>query len=126
MIFLLLALVATLGAVCRYHVTRSVQARTATDFPFGTFLINITGSVLLGFVVGLLAQHPEWPGANLTLLLGVGFCGAYTTFSSFAWETLQLWRKGRQRQALYNLCGQPVLGGLAAWAGIIVGSWSVL
>jgi CrcB protein len=126
MIYVLLALAATLGAVCRYHLARRVQARTASDFPLGTFLINVSGSFLFGFVVGLLAQHPEWPGAQLTVLLGVGFCGAYTTFSSFAWETLQLWRNGRRGQALYNLLGQPLLGGLAAWAGMLIGSWSVL
>lgn len=126
MIYVLLAFVAALGAISRYHINRHVQGRTVTDFPLGTFLINVSGSLLFGFVAGLVAQHPEWPGAQLTLLLGVGFCGAYTTFSSFAWETLQLWHKGRRGQAIYNLFGQPLLGGLAAWIGVLIGSWSVL
>ena len=110
------------GALSRYHGARLVQARLGEAFPWGTFLINLTGSFGLGILAGLLGSHPEGGGKLVSLLLGVGFCGAYTTFSSFAWETLLLWRQGQARQAAANLLGQPILGGLAVWLGLVCGA----
>ena len=122
MTYLLLVIGGLAGALARYHGTRFVQARTGSSFPLGTFLINLSGSFALGVLAGLVATHPGWPGQLLSLLLGAGFCGAYTTFSSFGWETIQLWRQGLVRQALVNLLGQPLLAGLAALVGLLVGS----
>lgn len=118
----LLAIGGGAGALARYHLARYVQRRTGGRFPLGTWLINLSGSLLLGLLVGLLLRHPAWPGAALRLLLGTGFCGAYTTFSSFAFETSQLWRGGGRRAALLNLLSQPLLGGLVAWLGLWLGS----
>jgi CrcB protein len=119
---LLLAIGGAAGAICRYHLERFVQARTRRAFPLGIWLINLSGSLLLGLLGGLLLHHAEWPGEALRLLLGVGFCGAYTTFSSFALEISQLWRIGQRRAALLDLLSQPLLGGLAAWIGLWLGS----
>ncbi|HEY0607160.1 MAG TPA: fluoride efflux transporter CrcB [Herpetosiphonaceae bacterium] len=122
MSYLLLALGGALGALCRYHGGRIIHRRIATTFPLGTFAINLSGSFLLGLLAGLLALHPDWPGGSLNLVFGIGFCGAYTTFSSFAFETLQLWRQHQRRHAIANLLGQPLLGICAAWLGLLIGS----
>jgi CrcB protein len=122
MSFLLLALGGVAGALCRYHGARLVQARTASAFPLGTWLINLSGSLLLGLLVGLLSHAPSRLPTEISLLLGTGFCGAYTTFSAFAFETIQLWRQGRYGQALINLVGQPICGVCAAWLGLSLGS----
>jgi CrcB protein len=90
----------------------------SSAFPLGTLLVNLSGSLLLGFIGGLIATHPSWPVTSIQSVAGVGFCATYTTFSSFIFETSQLWRQGNRRTALTNLCGQPVLGLLCAWVGV--------
>ena len=121
MIFLWLALGGAAGGVCRYHVTRVMVTRFGTGFPIGTFVVNISGSILLGLVIGGVEAQPWVSGSSLIPLLATGFCGAYTTFSSFAFETIQLWQRGARARALVNLVGQPVLGGMAAWIGLVFG-----
>jgi fluoride exporter len=122
MIYLLLALGAICGALCRYHAVRIVQTRVGGGFPLGTFLVNISGSLLLGLITGLVIAHPDWPVTSINAVAGFGFCATYTTFSSFIFETHQLWRRGDWRAALVNLGGQPMLGILAAWVGLLIGS----
>ncbi len=85
MTLLLVVAGAMLGAPARYLVDRAVQARHGTGFPWGTFAVNVSGSFLLGLVVMLV---PE----SLIALFGTGFCGAFTTYSTFAYETHQLSR----------------------------------
>ena len=109
------------GAVARYHFARYVQQRTGRRFPLGTWLINASGSFALGLLNGLLMAHPGWPVAELRLAFGTGFCGAYTTFSSFAFETAQLWQDGLRSAALSNLVTQPLLGIVLAWTGLWLG-----
>ena len=122
MSYLLLALGGALGALCRYHGGRIIHRCITTTFPLGTFAINLSGSFLLGLLAGLLGRHPGWPVEDLNLLFGIGFCGAYTTFSSFAFETIQLWRQAQRRHAIVNLLAQPLLGGCVAWLGLLIGS----
>ncbi|HEX6292349.1 MAG TPA: fluoride efflux transporter CrcB [Herpetosiphonaceae bacterium] len=121
MSYLLLALGGIAGALCRYHGVRAIHARTTIAFPVGTYVINLSGSFMLGLLAALLARHPAWPVEQLGLLFGTGFCGAYTTFSSFAFESTQLWRQAQRRRALLNLVSQPLLGILAAWIGLLIG-----
>ncbi|MFV9506506.1 MAG: fluoride efflux transporter FluC [Oscillochloridaceae bacterium umkhey_bin13] len=112
-----------LGALCRYHAVRLIQARYGSRFPFGTFLVNLSGSLLLGLIGGLVATHPDWPITSIQAITGIGFCATYTTFSSFIFETTQLWRQGNRWAALVNVWSQPALGLLCAWLGLVVGTW---
>lgn len=120
MSWLLVALGAAVGAPARYLVDRGVQARFGTRFPFGTLSVNIMGSLLLGVLIGS-ADHGG-ASSDLVLLAGVGFCGAFTTYSTFSYETLLLAEDGRALAALVNVLGSvlPALGAVAL--GVAVGA----
>ncbi len=110
------ALAAGLGAVVRYVVDQVVQHRTRGDFPYGTAVINITGSFLLGLVTGLALHHGL--GSTATVIVGVGFAGGYTTLSTWAWETLALAETGDLFEASINIVGSFAAGLAAASAGL--------
>ncbi|MFB6223637.1 MAG: fluoride efflux transporter CrcB [Haloarcula sp.] len=93
-----------LGALCRYYLTQAVQEET---FPLGTLSVNVVGS----FVLGLLTFAGVT--GDLSLLVGVGACGSFTTFSSFSFETVRLWEDGYLAMATLNAIGNLV-GALAA------------
>jgi fluoride exporter len=113
----LVALGGAVGAACRYLVDIAVTARLGDRLPWGTLTVNLFGSAAFGLLTGLTATTPNDLGA----LLGVGFCGAFTTASALAWETLALVERGRPSRAVANL-GLSVVGGLAlAAAGLAVG-----
>ncbi|MCK8437190.1 CrcB family protein [Streptomyces sp. D2-8] len=100
---------ALVGAPLRYLTDRAVQARHDSVFPWGTFTVNVTGSLILGLLTGA-ATH-------LQLLLGTGLCGALTTYSTFSYETLRLAETGARRQAAVNVAATVVAGVGAAFAG---------
>jgi fluoride exporter len=104
------------GANARYLLTIWVQGRWGTAFPYATFAINVTGSFLLG-LVGAFVLRQGWSD-TWRLLIGVGFVGAYTTFSTFELETVQLLAQGQNGRALFYLFGSVLLGLAAAYAGI--------
>lgn len=104
------------GAPVRYLVDGAVSGRTAGVFPWGTFIVNITGSLVLGFVTGLALYHGFEGEANV--VLGAGFCGAYTTFSTFTFETVRLVEEGAINEALRNALGTLVICNVAAAAGL--------
>jgi CrcB protein len=112
-IFLLAAACGGLGAATRYLVDHGVARIAGTRFPWGVLLINITGSLLLGLVVGML------PGA--AFVVGGGFLGGYTTFSTATIDAISLWRDGAQRAAVFDVIGMLVLSLAAAAAGLAVG-----
>ena len=122
MTYLLLIIGGVAGALLRFHGTRLIQARIANRFPFGTFAINISGSFAFGLLYGLVGAAPSSAGQAMLTLFGTGFCGAYTTFSSFGYETVQLWRTDHVRAAVMNMLSQPVLGLLGAWVGVTLGA----
>lgn len=116
MLTLAVAVAAGVGAVARYVLDMVVQHRSAGTFPAGTLLVNLTGSLLLGLIVGLGLHHglPRTP----TVVIGVGFAGGYTTFSTYVWESLALVESGALAEAATNAFGSFAVGLLAAAAGL--------
>jgi CrcB protein len=100
--FLLIAIGAALGANARYLVNIWAANRFGADFPYGTLLVNISGSFILGFLLALTTDRLSL-SPDMRLLLAVGFLGSYTTFSSYAVESLNLWRNTGLWLALRNI-----------------------
>ena len=117
MTVLLVALGAAIGAPARYLTDRWVQTRHDSVFPWGTLTVNVVGSLLLGFDVGGAAAAAVAPA--VTAAVGVGFCGALTTYSTFGYETLRLAADGSVRYAVANALGSLAAGLLAAWLGLV-------
>ena len=113
---LLIALGAAVGANLRYAVSVGAAQRWGSAFPYGTLIINVSGSMLIGVVLALAARSGL--GAPWRLLLVTGFLGGYTTFSSFAWETYQLAVEGGLGPALLNVGGSVGLGLGGVVAGV--------
>jgi CrcB protein len=115
--WVLVAIGGAVGAACRYLVDIAVTARVGDRLPWGTLTVNLLGSAVLGLLVGLSTATPD----DLVTLLGVGFCGAFTTASALAWETLALVERGSHSRAVANLA-LSVAGGLSlAAAGLAIG-----
>ncbi len=113
-----------LGANARFWLGVWIQARAGERFPWGTLIINLTGSFLLGLVMALFSErYARAPHPQLRLLLGVGFLGAYTTFSTFSYETLALLETAAWSRAMGNVLGSVLGGLLAAWLGLRLGLW---
>jgi CrcB protein len=89
-------------------------------FPYGTFIINITGSFILGFFLAFIEQRP-WVNPTARLLFSIGFVGAYTTFSTFTFESMALIERGELLLAGINLVGSVTAGMAAVFAGIVLG-----
>ncbi|MDQ1403048.1 MAG: fluoride exporter [Actinomycetota bacterium] len=104
------------GAVARYVVDRAVSARASGDLPRGTLVINLSGSLVLGLITGAALYHafPSTP----RVIVGTGFCGAFTTFSTFTFETVRLLEEGEVGDAAVNLVVSVVGATLAAALGI--------
>ena len=98
MLFLYVAIGGAIGSASRYALTMAIQSRMTSPFPAATLLINVTGSVLLGFI-SQIAMDSTAIGNETRILLTVGFCGGYTTFSTFTYETARLMQDGDYRRA---------------------------
>ncbi|WP_214414168.1 fluoride efflux transporter CrcB [Sphaerisporangium fuscum] len=114
MMVLLVALGAAIGAPLRYLTGRLVQSRHDSVFPWGTLTVNLAGSFALGVLTGLPA------GTQWSAVLGTGFCGALTTYSTFSYETLRLVQDGSRFYALANVVASLVAGLGAGLAGLLV------
>jgi fluoride exporter len=115
---LLVLLGGAIGAPLRYLTDLFVQSRHDTVFPWGTLTVNVTGSLLLGGLASAVsnAGAPSW----LLTLVGTGFCGALTTFSTFGFETVRLVEDGSWVEALLNVTASMLMGLLAVAAGWLV------
>jgi CrcB protein len=114
LIILLVALGAAVGAPARYLTDRAVQGRHDSVFPWGTFIVNVAGSALLGFLAAL-AGHP----GSLTVT-GTAFCGAFTTYSTFSYETLKLAEDRAWFLAALNVTASIVTALAAAFLGMTI------
>jgi CrcB protein len=104
------------GTLARYGLQGAVQRLTGSTFPYGTLTVNLVGSFLVGFIATLAferaALNPTWRAAIL-----VGFCGGFTTYSAFAYESFELLRTGDPLRGIANIGAQLVLGLAAVWLG---------
>ncbi|MGA2186023.1 MAG: fluoride efflux transporter CrcB [Bryobacteraceae bacterium] len=107
------------GSLARYVASTAIMQRFGGAFPLGTFVINITGSFLIGLLMTLFTERLDW-SPTWRLLLVTGFLGGYTTFSSFEYESLQALRQGAKWMGLFNLVGSVVAGYIAVWLGALL------
>jgi CrcB protein len=118
--YLLVGLGGFIGANARFVVARLVGGLFETKFPLGTFVINVSGSFLLGVLGTVVAQKVMPNSESMRLALGVGFLGAFTTFSTFEFETHALFDDGSWLTATTNIFASLFVGLLAVRAGIVV------
>ena len=114
--YLLIAVGGALGSIARYWVGSTIAGRMGTRFPYGTFVINLTACLIIGFSITYLGKrvglNPAW-----RYLIPVGFVGAYSTFSTYEWETLSTLRSGAFALASLYALGSLILGLVAVWLG---------
>jgi fluoride exporter len=112
-----------LGTGLRYGLSSLINsAFKQPDFPYGTFIINVTGSFAIGILASLFAARPSASEVVRTALM-TGVLGGYTTFSSFSLESYQLLRDGRVEAAIIYSCSSVLLGLLAVWLGMRLGQF---
>jgi CrcB protein len=117
--YLYIAVGGALGSLARYLVGSAVAARLGTRIPFGTFIINVSACVLIGFSVELLGRHADFNPA-WRYLVPTGFIGAYSTFSTFEWETFANLQIGSFTVAGLYLVLSIVLGLVGVWCGVLL------
>jgi CrcB protein len=117
--YFFIAVGGALGAIARVWVGATIAGRMGTKFPYGTFVINITACVIIGFSLVFLDKHtnlnPAW-----RFLIPVGFVGAYSTFSTFEWETFSSLQTGTFFIAGLYVVLSLVLGLLGVWCGVLI------
>ncbi len=118
MILVGIAAAGALGAASRYLVDGFVQDHVEGVFPWGTWVVNVSGSLVLGFLTGLGLFHGL--GATPRALIGTGFIGAYTTFSTFTFETVRLFEDGSRYESLLNAAASLTAGLGAAAGGLVL------
>lgn len=117
--YLFIAVGGALGSIARYWVGSAVSGRLGTKFPYGTFVINMSACVIIGFAVTYLGKRTELNPA-WRYLIPVGFVGAYSTFSTYEWETLSTLRSGAFAMAALYAVGSLFLGLVATWGGSVL------
>jgi fluoride exporter len=117
--YLLIAAGGAVGSIARYWVGSAVSGRIGAKFPYGTFVINISACVIIGFILTVLGKRVDLsPGWRY--LIPIGFVGAYSTFSTYEWETLSTIRSGAFLLAAIYAVGSLLVGLVAVWAGAIL------
>lgn len=117
--YMYIAVGGAVGAIARFWVDSAVASRLGTRFPYGTFVVNMTACVIIGFSLTFLAKrtdlNPAW-----RFLIPIGFVGAYSTFSSYEWETVSILRNGEFSMTALYVFGSLFLGLVAIWFGILL------
>jgi CrcB protein len=109
-----------LGSILRFWLGNYIGSKMGTRFPYGTFVVNITGSFLIGLVLALLTVRTQL-GATWRYLIPIGFIGGYTTFSSFEYETLRTIQDGQVGVAFLYVALSVIVGFVAVWGGMMAG-----
>jgi CrcB protein len=117
--FWAIALGAAVGGLARYYLASAVQQRLGGAFPWGTLLVNVSGSLLLGFIMRYALATPA-VSVEVRALLTTGFCGGYTTFSTFSYETAALLEEGQYERAGAYALGSVLLALVATFCGFIL------
>ena len=114
-------LAGALGALTRYTLGRFIAERAGSQFPFGTFLINVTGAFVIGLLFAFAGR--KFISPTVQIVLATGFLGGYTTFSTMSWEGVQLARGGSTRYSMLYFASNVAFGLLAAALGLALGWW---
>ena len=117
--YLLIAIGGALGSIARYWIGSSIAGRMGIKFPYGTLVVNLTACVVIGFSMTYLGRRAELSPA-WRFLIPVGFIGAYSTFSTYEWETLTSIRAGAFLMAVLYAVGSFVFGLIAVWGGSVL------
>lgn len=117
---LYLSLGGAAGTLSRYWLSGVAQRLAGSSFPIGTFAVNMLGCLLFGTIWGIF-ENRMLPGSGIRLLVLTGFMGAFTTFSTYMFETAELVKYGQMALALLNVVGQSVAGLILVLAGIALG-----
>jgi CrcB protein len=120
--YLWIALGAVAGASARYFLSGVIAKAIPSSFPYGTLVINVTGSLVLGFFL-ILTSERMLVDVRWRWLIAIGFCGAYTTFSSYAFETFALFEQGRWLLVTWNVISSNLLCLAAVLAGAALARW---
>lgn len=120
--YLYIAVGGALGSVARYWVGSTISGRAGTRFPYGTFVINMTACVIIGFALTYLGKRAELNPA-FRFFIAVGFVGAFSTFSTYEWETLATLRSGAFLLAALYAAGSLLVGLAATWSGSLLASF---
>ena len=124
MLYLLIALGGALGSVARFAISGFVANHFGTTFPWGTFIINVTGSFIIGFYSTLTGPEGRvFASGNSRQFFMTGICGGYTTFSSFSLQTLNLARDDEWLQAGSNVVGSVATCLVAVWLGHLAAAY---
>ena len=107
------------GGVARFLLAAAIQQRVATPFPLGTLVVNITGSIALGFILRFALSSASF-SPEMRVLLTTGFLSGYTTFSTFSYETIGLLERGEHTQAAIYVLASVVLALIGTFAGIVL------
>lgn len=112
------------GALSRYCLTEWTKAKFGTKFPYGTFVINLTGCLAMGFFFTISKGITGYP-KELDLMIRTGFLGSYTTFSTYGFDTLTLWRSDQKTATYFYWAGSAILGLLAVILGVAIAKFFV-
>lgn len=115
--YLLVGIGGTFGSIIRYALGKYISARSESELPLGTFVINVTGALLLGILTGIQTSK------TIYSLLGDGFLGAYTTFSTFMYEGFNLFQDREKLNAFIYILGSLILGIIGFAIGVQIGKW---